>query len=90
MLRGLFFFPAAAVLATLAACSPAAISHDKAYYAAHGDERASQLTTCQTDPGRLGLTPNCVNARAAEADTHAGRFYDAPKTAAYVADRGKL
>ncbi len=81
---------AAAALAALGACSPGAQTHDKAYYAAHADERTRQLNACQNDPGHLGSTPNCVNAQAAEADTHAAHFYEAPKPAPRVADPGKL
>ena len=74
----------------LAACSPQAPAHDKAYYAAHADERAAQLQTCQGDPGRLAATPNCVNAQAADADAHAAHFYDVQKPAPRVANPGRL
>ena len=77
-------------MAALAACSPGAPTRDKAYYAAHTDARTRQLSACQNDPGHLGATPNCVNAQAAEADTHAARFYAPPKPAPRVADPGKL
>jgi len=74
----------------LAACSPQAPTHDKAYYAANATERASMVATCQADPGRLAATPNCVNAQAADADAHAAHFYDAPKPASRVQKPGQL
>ncbi len=82
----------AAVLAAiaLAACSPQAPAHDKAYYAANASERASTVATCQADPGRLAATPNCVTAQAADADAHAAHFYDAPKPASRVQKPGQL
>jgi hypothetical protein len=89
-MRRVLLCGAAAALATLAACSPGAPTQDKAYYAAHPDERMRQLTVCQNDPGRLASTTTCVNAQAAEADAHAARFYAAPKPAPRVADPGKL
>jgi hypothetical protein len=82
----------AAVLAAivLAACSPQAPAHDKAYYAANAAERASTVATCQADPGRLAATQGCVNAQAADADAHAAPFYDAPKPASRVQKPGQL
>ncbi len=74
----------------LAACSPQAPTHDRAYYAANATERASMVATCQADPGRLAATPNCVNAQAADADAHAAHFYDAPKPASRVQKPGQL
>ena len=74
----------------VAACSPQAPTHDKAYYAANATERASTVATCQADPGRLAATPNCVNAQAADADAHAAHFYDAPKPASRVQKPGQL
>ena len=80
----------AGAAAVLAACSQPAPTHDKAYYAANAAERATQLTACQNDPGRLGTTPNCVNAQAADADAHAQHFYDVAKPASRVAKPGSL
>lgn len=76
--------------ALLAACSQPAPTHDKAFYAANAGERATQLSACQNDPGRLGATANCVNAQAADADAHAQHFYDVAKPAARVAKPGSL
>jgi hypothetical protein len=74
--------------AALAACSQPAPTHDKAYFAQHDAERATQLAACQNDPGRLAATPNCVNAQSADAD--ASKFYDVAKPAPRVADPGKV
>ncbi len=74
----------------LAACSQPAPIRDKPYYLAHEAERASQLSACQTDPGRLAATSNCINAQAADAEVHAARFYDAPKPASRVAAPERL
>jgi hypothetical protein len=71
----------------LAACAPA---HDKAFYATNTDARAQTLLACQADPGRLGRSADCGNARAAEADAHAAYFYEAPRPAARVAQPGQL
>jgi len=76
--------------ALLSACSPPGPGHDKAYYAAHAAERASQLTACQNDPGRLAATPDCVNAQAADADARTEHFYDVPTPAPRVAKPGAL
>lgn len=35
-------------------------------YLAQPDLRKKVSATCQNDPGRLGLTPNCVNVRRAD------------------------
>jgi hypothetical protein len=79
-----------AVALALAACAPAAPTHDKAFYAANTDARAQTLTACQADPGRLGRTADCTDARAAEADAHAARFYAAPRPASRVVQPGQL
>jgi hypothetical protein len=89
-MRRLALLAAGCALAALAACSPPAPTHDKAYYAAHADERAAQIAACQNDPGKLGTTSNCVNAQAADADARTAHFYDTPKTAPRVQDPGKL
>lgn len=80
----------AALMAALAACSPQAPSHDKAFYAANAAERATQLGACKNDPGRLAATPNCVNAQAAESDALTAHFYDVEKPASRVAKPGGL
>ncbi len=76
--------------AALAACSPTAPVHDKAFYAANPKDRASQLTACQADAGRLANTPNCVNAQAAEGDARTAHFYNVPKTTSRVSNPGQL
>jgi len=55
------------VLLGTGACSPAptASSLTVDYYRAHTAERDAELALCGNDPGGLGLTPACVNAREA-------------------------
>lgn len=79
-----------AVALALAACAPAAPAHDNIFYAVNTDARAQMLTACQADPGRLGRTADCGNARAAEADAHAAHFYEVRRPAARVAQPGQL
>ena len=76
--------------AALSACSQPAPTHDKAYFAQHDAERATQLAACQNDPGRLAASPNCVNAQSADADAHASKFPDVAKPAPHLADSCKL
>ena len=73
-----------------AGCSPSDPAHDKPYFAAHAQERAAQLAACDADPGRLAASPNCVNARSAEADAATEHFYDTPKPASRVQSPGAL
>lgn len=39
------------------------------WYKAHKTERADVLAKCQSNPGELAATPNCVNASRAESST---------------------
>jgi hypothetical protein len=66
----------------LAACQPAAIVHDKTYFAGHAAERAQTLAACRNDPGQLGGTPNCVNAIQADADAEHERVFHSARPAA--------
>lgn len=79
-----------AAAAVLAGCTPAEPDHDKAYWRAHDAERATKLAACQNDPGQLAARPNCVNARAAEADAVTSKFYDVRKPASRVDKPGSL
>ena len=75
----------------LAGCQPAAIVHDKAYFAGHPAERAQSLAACRNDPGQLGGTPNCVNAIQADADAeHERVFHSAPPAAPGVNNASHL
>jgi len=75
----------------LSACGRAVPSHDKAYFAAHAQERGQVLVACRNDPGRLGETPNCVNALQADADAeHERVFHGAPPPAPGVRNPGRL
>ena len=75
----------------LAACQPAAIVHDKTYFAGHPTERAQTLAACRNDAGQLGGTPNCVNAIQADADAeHERVFHSAPPAAPGVNNASHL
>jgi hypothetical protein len=75
----------------LAACQPAAIVHDKAYFASHPAERAQTLAACRNDAGQLGGTPNCVNAIQADADAeHQRVFHSTPSPAPGVNNANHL
>ena len=94
-MRRVLVLGAAAALAALAACSPPEAAHDVAYYRDHADERATKLTACRNDQGKLAATSNCINALAADSAAHAAHFYDAPgpgaaKPATGGAEPGKL
>lgn len=45
----------------MAAPAPKTVS----YYLEHPQERKAVVAKCMNDPGRLGKTPDCVNAKAA-------------------------
>ncbi|MBV9511498.1 MAG: EexN family lipoprotein [Caulobacteraceae bacterium] len=80
----------AALAALLAACSAPAPTHDKAYYLANSDDRAKTLAACRGDPGRLGNTPNCVNAAAAAGEVESQRFWTVKKPPSRVANPNSL
>jgi hypothetical protein len=76
--------------AALAACTPSAPVHDKAYFVAHADERKSTLAECRNNPGELEKTPNCVNATSADGQAESDRFWAVKKPASRVANPGSL
>jgi len=39
--------------------------HDVLYYCSNDAAREAKLKECRNDPGRLGITPNCINASKA-------------------------
>lgn len=39
--------------------------HDVAYYKANKAERDKKIAQCDNDPGKLGASPNCTNAKTA-------------------------
>lgn len=59
----------------IAGCDSPAATHDRTYYATHSDARAEVLAECRNDPGRLGGTPNCRNALAAQSDVEHERAF---------------
>lgn len=50
-----------------AACapSPEPTHQTVEYYRANRDAREAKLAECENDPGALGQTPDCINAKAA-------------------------
>jgi hypothetical protein len=44
---------------------PATAEHTVAEYRANADLRRAQFARCANDPGTLGATPDCINAREA-------------------------
>lgn len=59
----------ASALSMLNGCKedkPAEVVQTVDWYKANKDERAEVLTKCQTNPGELAATPNCVNASRAQ------------------------
>lgn len=48
------------------------------YYRVHAQERSAEVAKCADDPGDLGKTPACVNARAAEVAEDLGSFRKLP------------
>ena len=90
-MRALLLSLAALGAMGVASCQRPVPIHDKAYYAAHPDERAQTLAACRNDPGRLNGTPNCANALGADADAeHQRVFHSPPPPAPGVANTGHL
>ena len=54
-------------LSAVTACAPVPnrAAHSVGYYRAHPAALKAMLARCTNDPGRLGHTPGCINARAA-------------------------
>jgi hypothetical protein len=48
------------------------------YYRQHREAREAKLAACINDPGELGPTPDCVNARQAARLEGAGSLRDLP------------
>jgi hypothetical protein len=78
------------VAVALAGCARTADGHDKAFYLAHDGDRARELAACRNDPGRLGVTPDCVNATAADGEIETRRFLSAQPTPSRLAHPGAL
>ena len=72
------------------ACSQPVAIKEKAYYAAHADERTAQISECRNDPGGIGKTPDCVNASAAAADVESARFWAVKKPKSRLTNPGSL
>lgn len=64
----------------MAACSPApeTARHTVPEYQADKELRERQMEACARDPGTLGKTPDCVNAKQAQATNDIGSARDLP------------
>ena len=75
----------------LTACNQTSVSHDKAYFTAHPQERAETLSACRNDSGRMGTDPDCANAIHSDADAeHERVFHSTPPAAAGVNNTGHM
>jgi hypothetical protein len=63
---------------TCCARQPEVAQHTVAEYRANGDLRREQFARCTNDPGTLGKTPDCINAREAERQEDIGSVRDTP------------
>ena len=64
---------------TVAACSspPEPPTHQTvAFYRANKEARQAKVAECANDPGALGKTPDCINAKQAAAIEGLGSFRD--------------
>jgi hypothetical protein len=66
------------VLLDLGTSAPAVARHTVAEYRADAQLRREVFTQCVNDPGTLGETPDCVNAREAERLEGRGSLRDLP------------
>jgi hypothetical protein len=79
-----------AMLAGLAACSPAEPKHDVAYYRDHADARATMMAACRNDRGKAKADSNCLNALAADSEAVSKKFWTVPATSSRVRNPGQL
>jgi len=63
---------------TCCARQPEQAQHTVAEYRANADLRREQFARCANDPGTLGKTPDCVNARDAQRLVDIGSVRDTP------------
>jgi len=63
---------------TSCARQPEVAQHTVAEYRANADLRRQQFARCTNDPGTLGKTPDCVNAREAQRLADIGSVRDTP------------
>jgi hypothetical protein len=68
-----------AVLAVAACSSPPEPTHKTVeFYRANKDARQAKVAECANDPGALGKTPGCINAKQAAAIEDIGNLRDLP------------
>lgn len=68
------------VTVTITCCTrqPASAQHTVAEYRANAALRREQFARCVNDPGSLGQTPDCINAREASRLEDIGSVRDTP------------
>lgn len=78
--RGLRFGLAmsATIAATACAPSPEPTHKTVEYYRANKEAREARVAECANDPGALGVTPDCINAKQAAAIEDIGNLRDLP------------
>lgn len=60
----------------LSGCWDKEETHSVSWYSEHKGERTEKLTACDNNPGELGDTPNCKNAKAAELKNTSGTLHN--------------
>ena len=70
-MAGRIFLLTVTVAMTVTGCWDKEEQHDVLYYCTNDAARAAKIKECNNDPGKLGMTPNCVNAKQAQARHHA-------------------
>lgn len=53
-------------------------ARDVAFYRGHAEERHEMMARCSNDPGGIGQTANCINARQAARIEDRTRLRDVP------------
>lgn len=77
--HGVRLFFGIAVTISSAACAPSPDQHRTVeFYRANAEARQTKVAECANDPGALGKTPDCVNARQAAAIEDVGSLRDLP------------
>lgn len=73
-------FAAGSFSVLLSACSPApeTARHTVPEYQADAQLRNQKVAECVKDPGTLGMTPDCINAKQAQVLQDTGSLRDSP------------
>lgn len=78
---GVRWYLAIGAALAVAACSspPEPPTHQKVdFYRANKEARQAKVAECANDPGALGKTPDCINAKQAAAIEDIGNLRDLP------------